>query len=130
MTGYAKAARIAANLAGLNPQEIINAGVELLKTREVEITEREWIRTNYQAFLDALRVEQESLLIYFEHRFAERREALHEFYQLLHTAVETEDDHQLDAAIYGILGIIRDNPLTDYVEFKRAFNDPNTIIEI
>ena len=130
MTGYAKAAGIAVNLIGLNPQEVIGAGVEFMKTRETEITEREWIRANYQAFLAALQAEQESLLTYFEYRFAERREALHEFYQVLHTAVETGDDHQLDAAICGILGIIKDNPLTDYEQFKRAFNDPDAIIEL
>ena len=126
MTGYARAAGIAVNVVGLNPHEVINAGVELLKTRESEITKREWISANYQAFLAALKAEQESLLTYFERRFAERRETLHEFYQLLHTSVEAGNDHQLDAAIHGILGIIRDNPLTDYAEFKKAFHDPNT----
>ena len=127
MAGYAN---MAGHLVGLNPEEIICAGVEFLKTREVEITKREWIGANYKAFLNALKAEQESLLKYFELRFDERREALREFYRVLHTAVETGDDNQLNAAICGILGIIRDNPLTDYNQFKRAFNDPTTIIEL
>ena len=127
---YGRAGRIAANLIDLDPQAIIEAGADYLKTREAEVTEREWIRANYQAFLAALQSEQEDLLTYFEYRFAERREALHEFYHVLHTAVETGDDHQLDIAICGILGIIKDNPLNDYEKFKMAYNDPDTIIEL
>ena len=49
---------------------------------------------------------------------------------MLHQAVETGNDHQLDSAIAGILGIIRENPLLEYAEFKRAFSDPDTIIEL
>ena len=114
----------------MNAQEIISAGVDYLKTRESEQTKREWIRTNHQTFLAVLRAEQESLLTYFEYWFAERRETLREFYLVLHNAVENRDDHQLDAAIVGILGIIKDNPLNDYAEFKRTYNDPDTVLEI
>lgn len=130
MTMYAKAWQVATTLMGLNAQEVINAGVEYLKTWEAEKTNREWIRANHQAFLAALYAEQEALLVYFEHRFAERREALGEFYQVLHKAVETGDDHQLDVAIFGILGIVKDNPLNDFEKFRQTYNDPNSIIEL
>lgn len=130
MTMYAKAGRVAATLVGLDPQAIINAGVDYLKTREAEITNRELIRANYQAFLSALQAEQEVLLIFFEYRFAERREALGEFYQVLHKAVETGDDHQLDIAICGILGVIKDNPLNDFEKFRQTYNDSNAVIEL
>lgn len=121
---------MAAYLLSLDPQAIIDAGVDYLKAREAEETEREWILANYQAFLYALRTEQEALLTYFEYRFAERREALREFYQVLHDAVESGDAHQLDAAICGILGILKDNPLNDYEQFKRAWQDPDTVLEL
>lgn len=130
MTMYVKAGQAAATLIGLNAQEIINAGAEYLKTREAEKTKREWIRANHQAFLAALQVEQEALLVYFEHRFAERREALGEFYQVLHKAVEAGDSHQLNAAICGILGIVKDNPLNDFEKFRQTYNDPDSIIEL
>ena len=130
MTMYAKAGQIAATLVGLDAQAIINAGVDYLKTREAEKTNREWIRANHRAFLAVLQAEQEALLFYFEHRFTERREALGEFYQVLHKAVETGDDHQLDVAICGILGIVKDNPLNDFEKFRQTYNDPNTIIDL
>ena len=116
--------------ASVNPQAVIQAGTEYLKTLEEERAQKEWIRANHQAFLAALKVEQETLLAYFDKRFAERRETLQEFYEVLHHAVETGNDHQLDSSIAGILGIIRENPLLDYAEFKRAFDDPDTVIEL
>ena len=127
MTNLWSVVRLAANLS---PQAIIEVGTDYLKTLEEERTQREWIRANHQAFLAALKAEQETLLAYFDKRFAERRETLQEFYEVLHHAVETGNDHHLDSSIAGILGIIRENPLLDYAEFKRAFDDPDTVIEI
>ncbi len=127
MTTYYKAA---ANLLGLDPQEIIIAGIKYLETREAEKTNREWIRANSQMFQAALQAQQETILAYFEHSFAERREALAEFYRLLHTAVDTKNAQQLDGAICGILGIIKHNPLHDFDHFKKTWNDPNAIIEL
>ena len=127
MTNLWSVVRLAASL---NPQAVIQAGADYLKTLEEERTQREWIRANHHAFLAALKAEQETLLAYFEKRFAERRETLQEFYEVLHHAVETGNDHQLDSSIAGILGIIRENPLLEYAEFKRAMEDPDTIIEL
>lgn len=110
--------------------EISNAGVEYLKTREAEKTNRELIQAKAQAFQAALQARREILLVYFEHRFAERREALAEFYRLLHIAVETGDTHQLDAAIGGILGIIKDNPLDDFDHFRETWENLDALIEL
>lgn len=110
--------------------EIINAGVEYLKTREAEKTNRELIQAKAQAFQAALQARREILLVYFEHRFAERREALAEFYRLLHIAVETGSTHQLDAAIGGILGLIKDNPLDDFDHFKQTWENLDALIEL
>ena len=72
----------------------------------------------------ALNNEKEVLLDYFEKRFAERREAFEQFYDLLHTAVETGDPIQLQASLAGILGIIKENPLGDLVAFRQKRDDP------
>ena len=109
--------------------EIINAGVEYLKTREAEKTNRELIQAKAKAFQAALQARRKILLVYFEYRFAERQEALAEFYRLLHIAVETGDAHQLDAAIGGILVIIKDNPLYDFDHFRETWGNPDALIE-
>lgn len=120
----------AATLLGLNCQEIINAGVEYLKMRESEKTKRELIQAKSQAFQAALQARREVMLAYFEHRFAERREALAEFYGLMHVAVETGDAHQLDAAVCGILGVVKDNPLYDFDHFKETWEKPDALFEL
>lgn len=128
---YAKGA---AMFLGLNFQEVIqetiNAGVEYLKVREAEKTKRELIQAKSQAFQAALQARREGMLAYFEHRFSERHEALAEFYGLLHIAVETGDGHQLDAAVCGILGIVKDNPLYDIDHFKETWGKPDALLEI
>ena len=80
--------------------------------------------------LEKVKAEQQSLLRYYEMKFAERRETLVEFYSLLHEAVETGNDLHLQGALYGILEIIKTDPLADYGEFVRAFRDPGTPLEI
>ena len=85
MTTHRMSATIAAKLAF----DVIAAAVDYLKDRESEVTQREYIRAHRDVLVTAL--EKEVLLDYFEKRFAERREALEQFYVLLHTAVETAD---------------------------------------
>ena len=60
-------------IAFMAAPEVIKAGVEAFRIHEEEETRREYIRANYQAFLDALQSRQEVILAYFDHRFAERR---------------------------------------------------------
>ena len=69
-------------------------------------------------------------LAYFTQRFAERRETLQHFYDLLHTAVDNKDTAQLQAALLGFLGIIQDNPLADLAEFRVQWNNPDFSLEL
>lgn len=110
--------------------EIIQATVEYLKTHEAEETQREHIRAKRDFLVTALNNERDCLLAYFEHRFAERRSALEEFYDLLHTAVESGDTTQLQVSLAGILGIIKDNPLDDLVSFREKWNNPEFVIDL
>ena len=40
------------------------------------------------------------------------------------------DDKELRVALNGILGIIRQNSLSDFAEFKKNMLDPNFMIEL
>ncbi len=60
----------------------------------------------------------------------ERKGALEQFYSLLHRAVDTGNDQQLQTALSGILGIIQENPLKDFAEFKKNMADPNFVLEV
>ena len=95
-----------------------------------ENTKRQAIAANRDVLIARITAEKETILAYFSQRFEERRAALDEFFELLHHAVDGKDNHQLNVALAGILGVIQDNPLDDFETFKMQFQDPDHIIEI
>ncbi len=87
------------------------------------------LETKYSAFVEALRVEQETILNYFDRLFGERENALRQFYDVLDMASRRGDNEQLKAAVEGIIGIIRTNPLMGFDEFQKALADSRRVIE-
>ena len=84
----------------------------------------------YNAFVEALRVEQETILGYFDRVFGERENALRQFYDLMERASEDGDNEQLKIAVEGIVGVIRSNPLLGFEEFRNALSDPTKVIDL
>ena len=124
--GLAAALRFADKLAA----DVVLAAVDFMKSHDAEKTDREYIRAHRDALVRALDNQRDCLLAYFEQRFAERREALEQFYELLRSAVESGDTTQLNASVAGILGIIKDNPLGDLAEFSRNWARPDYEIDL
>ena len=122
-TFYAKVGELAA-------MGIIAAAVEYMRIHESEQTRREYIWARRDALVTALDNERDCILAYFEHRFAERRSALEEFYALLRESVDSRDTARLQAALAGILGVIQENPLGDLEKFRENWADPNFTIEL
>lgn len=114
----------------VNVLAVVTEAVEYLKTRQEEQTKREYIWATRDAIVTELNNEKEVVLSYFEHRFAERKGALEQFYSLLHRAVDTGNDQQLQTALNGILGIIQENPLKDFAEFRKNMSDPDFVLEV
>jgi len=112
-------------VATVNPLAVVTEVIKHLETRQEEKTKREHIWAKRDAIVTELNNEKEVVLSYFEHRFAERKSTLEQFYHLLHRAVDTGDDKQLQTALIGILGIIQENPLKDFAEFAKDWEDPN-----
>lgn len=108
---------------------VITEALAYLKTREEEQTKRAYIAARRDVLVSAVEAKERVLTAYFEQRFAERKGALDQFYALLHRATESGDQAQLDAALAGILGIVKDNPLKDLETFAEAWKDPNFNIE-
>lgn len=100
------------------------------RTLAEEATKRQAIIANRDVLIERITAEKDAILAYFDHRFAERRAALDEFFELLRCAVASGDNHQLTTALAGILGIIQDNPLDDFETFRQQFQDPNHVFEI
>ena len=110
--------------------DTISGIADCFRAIQEEETRRQAIAAHRDVLVARITAEKEVILSYFDHRFAERRAALHEFFELLHYAVDSRDNHRLSAALAGILGVIQDNPLDDSETFKKQFEDPNYVFEI
>ena len=120
----------AAQVGGQAAMGIIAAAVEYMRIHEEERTRREYIWARRDTLVTALNNERDCILAYFEHRFAERRSALEEFYALLRASVNDGDAARLQAALAGILGVIQENPLGDLEKFRENWADPDFTIEL
>ena len=117
-------------VSAVNVLAVVTEAVEYLNTRQEEQTKREYIWAKRDAIVTELNNEKEVVLSYFEHRFAERKGALEQFYSLLHRAVDTGNDQQLQTALNGILGIIQENPLKDFAEFRKNMAKDDFVLEV
>ena len=109
---------------------VFKEAIVYYKTRQVEQTKREEIWSKRNILITALNNEKDVLLSYFEQRFAERRSALEQFYNLLHKSVDSGNETQLQTALTGILGIIQENPLSDFAEFRKNMANPDFKLEL
>ena len=103
---------------------------DYFRTLQEEETKRQVIAANREVLITRVTAEKDAILAYFDLRFAERRAALDEFFELLSHAMKSGDNQQLSAALTGILGVIQDNPLDDFETFRRQFDNPDHVIEI
>ena len=124
MTSFALAA------AQLAIPATISGIADYFRTLQEEETKRQAIAANREALIARITAEKVAILAYFDLRFAERRAALDEFFELLSHAMKTGDNQQLTAALAGILGVIQDNPLEDFETFRQQFDNPDHVVEI
>ena len=113
----------------LNPLEVVREYVSYRKTVSEQRTERERIAAKRDVAVRLIESEREIILEYFAQRFAERKDALNGFFDVLHAAVQEKNEHAMDTALSGILGIVKDSPLKDFDTFRKARAN-NRVIEI
>lgn len=130
MASLRKTIRVASTVNSADALTILKEAIAYYKTRQVEQTKREEIWSKRDVLILALNNEKDVLLTYFEHRFSERRASLEQFYTLLHKSVDSGDEIQLKTALTGILGIIQENPLSDFAEFRKNMSNPNFKLEL
>lgn len=109
--------------------EVLREYISYRKTAEEQQTERARIAAKRDIAVRLIESEREIILEYFAQRFAERKAALNGFFDVLHTAVQEKNEHAMDTALSGILGIVKDSPLKDFETFRQARAN-NRVIEI
>lgn len=117
-------------LRNLNPLEVLHEYFEYQKTLDEQRTTREHISAKRDIAIKSIEAQKEILLDYFNKRFSERKDSLDKFFDVLDNAIKEKDDKQLDVALAGILGILKDNPLGDFQTFKENMLMPNYKIEL
>lgn len=104
----------------LNPLDVVKEYVAWRKIAEEQKTERERIIAKRDVAVLAIEAERDVLLEYFKLRFSERRHFLDNMFKMLHEAVSEKNDKALDAALNGILEVVKDNPLKDFETFRSS----------
>ncbi len=117
-------------LRNLNPLEVLLEYFEYKKTLDAQKTTRKAIQAKRDIAIKSIEAQKEILLDYFNKRFSERKDSLDKFFDVLDNAIKEKDDKQLDVALSGILGILKDNPLGDFQTFKENMLMPNYKIEL
>lgn len=111
----------------LNPLEVLREYVSYIKTATEQQTERERIAASRDVAVKRIESEREIILEYFKQRFTERSAALNGLFDILHTAVREKNEHAMDRALSGIVGIVEDSPLKDFETFRKARADKEVI---
>ena len=111
----------------INPLELAREFVVYKKIAEEQHTERKKIIAKRFIAISAIEAEKEVILTYFKHRFKERGDALKHLFEVLTDAVKQKNDNAMDKALEGIVGIVKDNPLKDFDNFRKARLEERTI---
>ena len=111
----------------INPFDFISELVKYKTEAEKGKTARANILADKEKTIAAINGQKEIILKYFELRFSERRDALGKFFDVLDDAISTKNDKELDIALTGIVGILKDNPLKDFDSFRKAMNEKQQI---
>ncbi len=109
---------------------VVREYIDYLRVVQEETTKREMIAAKRDVLVHELNTQKEMMLQYFEHRFTERKSSLEQFFGLLSNASAAKDQHGMDVALSGILGILQDNPLKDFESFKNNMNRPDFLLEL
>ena len=124
------AGQVGREVIKLNPLEVLHEYFDYKKTIEQHESYRQTIEAKRDIVLTTLEYQREIILTYFEKRFSERREALGKLFTLLSSATDSKDDKQLDVALAGIMGILKENPLGDFESFKKHMLESDYEVEL
>ena len=114
-------------IQNLNPLAVLQEHFSYKQASESEITRHEEIQARREIAVATIQAQKEALEQYFYLHFEERATVLSELFKLLDHAVEKQDINELDVALNGILGVVKDNPLKDFESFRDAYTQGKTI---
>ena len=105
---------------------VVDAAREYGEISQVEQTKRAAIAAAESVQVARLQAAENTLRMYFDRVFEERRETNQAMFERLDQAVETGDPHMVQVVVRGIVELAQSSPLTDLEDFGKFWADFGT----
>jgi hypothetical protein len=109
---------------------VLQALSEYARTLEHEKSNRAEIERKRKTALSAIRSERQMMIEYLNHRFGERKTLYEQYFRLVDTALELQNEEIVRLALESILNIYQDNPAAGLEGFCQQFEAINEVVRI
>jgi hypothetical protein len=109
---------------------VLNAVTEYAKTLEHEKTNRANVERKRKSAIMVIRSERHVMIEYLKRRFGERGALYDQYFKLIDTALQVENEDILRIALESIQNIYHDSPCIGIDEFKQQFDTMSEVIRI
>jgi hypothetical protein len=109
---------------------VLNAITEYAKTLEHEKTNRANVERKRKSAITVIRSERHIMIEYLKRRFGERGALYEQYFKLIDTALQVENEEILRIALESIQNIYQNNPCSGIDDFKQQFDTMSEVIRI
>jgi ribosomal protein S15P/S13E len=109
---------------------VLQALTEYARTLEHEKSNRADIERKRTSALLVIRSQRRMMIEYLSSRFGERSALFEQYFKLIDTALELQNEEIVRLALESILNIYQDNPGGSLEEFRRQFEAINEVVRI
>ena len=109
---------------------VLNAVTEYAKTLEHEKTNRANVERKRKTAITVIRTERNVMIKYLKERFGERGALYDQYFKLIDTALQVNNEEILRLALESIQNIYQDSPCSGINDFKEQFDSMNEVIRI
>jgi hypothetical protein len=109
---------------------VLQALSEYARTLEHEKSNRAEIERKRKTALSVIRSERKMMIEYLKQQFGERKVLYEQYFHLVDTALELQNEEIVRLALESILNIYQDNPCTGLEEFRRQFETMAQVVRI
>jgi len=109
---------------------VLSAVTEYAKTLEREKTNRANVERKRKIAITVIRSERNVIIKYLKQRFGERETLYDQYFKLIETALQLNNEEILRLALESIQSIYQDSPGNGIEEFKQQFDSMSEVIRI
>lgn len=109
---------------------ILNAVTDYAKTLEHEKTNRKNVERKRKTAITVIRTERNVMIKYLKERFGERGALYDQYFKLIDTVLQVNNEEILRLALESIQNIYQDSPCSGINDFKEQFDSMSEVIRI